>query len=80
MVEVTVADRGHGIGEADLERLFKPFFTTKAEGMGMGLNICRSIIEFHSGRLWVEPNPAGGTIFHFTLPMETPSESLAEQP
>jgi PAS domain S-box-containing protein len=79
MVQVSVADRGHGIGHDDLERLFKPFFTTKAEGMGMGLNICRSIIEFHSGRLWVEPNPAGGTIFHFTLPMETASEPLAEQ-
>jgi hypothetical protein len=78
MVQVSVADRGHGIGEADLERLFKPFFTTKAEGMGMGLNICRSIIEFHSGRLWVEANPAGGTIFHFTLPMETASESLPQ--
>jgi signal transduction histidine kinase len=38
--------------------------------MGMGLNICRSIIEFHDGRLWVEPNPGGGTIFNFTLPME----------
>lgn len=80
MVQVSVADRGHGIGEADLERLFKPFFTTKSEGMGMGLNICRSIIEFHSGRLWVEPNAGGGTIFHFTLPMETASEPLAEQP
>ena len=80
MVQVSVADHGHGIGEADLERLFKPFFTTKVEGMGMGLNICRSIVEFHSGRLWVEPNPGGGTIFHFTLPMETVSESLAEQP
>jgi PAS domain S-box-containing protein len=75
MVEIVVADRGHGIGEADLDRLFTPFFTTKAEGMGMGLNICRSIVEFHYGRLWVEPNPAGGTQFHFTLPLETARES-----
>ncbi len=78
MVQVSVADRGHGISDEDLERLFKPFFTTKAEGMGMGLNICRSIIEFHGGRLWVEPNPDGGTIFHFTLPLETAGVPFAE--
>lgn len=79
MMQVSVADHGHGIGQEDLEHLFKPFFSTKAEGMGMGLNICRSIIEFHGGRLWVEPNPVGGTIFHFTIPMETAREHLAEQ-
>jgi signal transduction histidine kinase len=49
--------------------LFAPFFTTKEQGMGMGLNICRTIIEFHNGRMWVEANPEGGTVFRFTLPV-----------
>ena len=65
-----------GSAEA-LEKLFSPFYTTKAEGMGMGLNICRSIVEFHNGRLVVDPNPEGGTIFSFTLPTETASERNA---
>jgi len=69
-VEIAVIDRGHGIDEADLERLFQPFFTTRDEGMGMGLPICRSIIEFHDGRLSAEPGPEGGIIFTFTLPIE----------
>lgn len=76
-VEVAVVDRGHGISEDDRQRLFTPFYTTKAEGMGMGLNICRSIVEFHDGRLIVEDNPEGGTIFSFTLPIEVASERLA---
>lgn len=67
-VEVAVTDRGHGISPDQTEKLFAPFYTTKPDGMGMGLNICRSIIEFHNGRLWVEPNPGGGSVFHFTLP------------
>ena len=78
MAEVAVIDRGGGISDLDRERLFTPFFTTKADGMGMGLNICRSIIEFHEGRLWEEPNPEGGTIFSFTLPMETQREQLVQ--
>lgn len=69
-IEVRVIDNGSGIAEAVKERLFTPFFSTKPEGMGMGLNICRSIIEFHKGRLWVEDNPGGGTVFAFTLPLE----------
>lgn len=67
-VEFAVIDRGHGIATEDAEKLFEPFFSTKAEGMGMGLNICRSIVEFHRGRLWAAPNPDGGTIFRFTIP------------
>ncbi|THF64293.1 PAS domain S-box protein [Pseudothauera rhizosphaerae] len=78
-VEVAVIDRGHGIGEEERKRLFTPFYTTKAEGMGMGLNICRSIIEFHDGRLTVDSNPEGGTIFSFTLPTEAASERLARR-
>jgi signal transduction histidine kinase len=76
-VEVAVIDRGHGISEETRQRLFTPFYTTKAEGMGMGLNICRSIVEFHDGRLIVDANPEGGTIFSFTLPTEAASERLA---
>ncbi len=67
-VEFAVVDRGPGIPFAMGEQVFEPFFSTKAEGMGMGLNICRSIVEFHRGRLWSQPNPQGGTIFRFTLP------------
>ena len=68
-VEVAVADHGCGMTDEQAERLFVPFFTTKAEGMGMGLNICRSIIEYHDGRLWVQPNAGGGSVFRFTLPV-----------
>jgi PAS domain S-box-containing protein len=70
MLEVAVSDHGHGLAEEDVERIFTPFFTTKPDGMGIGLAICRSIIEFHQGRLWVEPGPVGGTIFRFTVPIE----------
>ncbi|MBL8471915.1 MAG: PAS domain S-box protein [Rhodocyclaceae bacterium] len=76
MVAVHVADQGHGIDKQELERLFAPFFTTKPEGMGMGLNICRSIIEFHEGRLWAEPNAGGGSVFRFTLPHASTRETL----
>ena len=70
---VSVADRGAGIGEEAAARLFEPFFTTKQEGMGMGLNICRSIAELHRGRLSFGENPEGGTIFTLSLPVETES-------
>jgi hypothetical protein len=69
MAEFSVIDRGTGIPEAQRASLFQPFFSTKSEGMGMGLNICRSIVEFHHGRLAVEENPEGGSIFRFTLPL-----------
>ncbi|MBI3145732.1 MAG: GHKL domain-containing protein, partial [Pseudogulbenkiania sp.] len=68
-VEVAIADRGHGVPAELKGRLFDAFFTTKKEGMGMGLNICRTIIEFHQGQLWVEDNPGGGSIFRLTLPV-----------
>jgi PAS domain S-box-containing protein len=71
MVEVAVADRGCGMTQEQAERLFVPFFTTKPEGMGMGLNICRSIIEYHDGHLWAQPNPQGGSVFRFTLPVRS---------
>ena len=66
---VAVTDNGHGIPQDVAERLFSPFFSTKAEGMGMGLNICRTAIEFHGGTLTHHDNPQGGTIFTFTLPV-----------
>ena len=69
-VTVAVIDQGHGIAQAVAERLFSPFFSTKAEGMGMGLNICRTAIEFHGGTLSHAGNPAGGTIFKFALPAQ----------
>ncbi|MDX3896405.1 PAS domain S-box protein [Pusillimonas sp.] len=70
LIEIAVIDRGHGL--RDPERLFEPFYSTKSEGLGMGLNICRTIIESHHGRLWASANPEGGTIFRFTLPFAAP--------
>jgi two-component system sensor kinase FixL len=66
-VKTTVADRGEGLLDEVAEQLFNPFFTTKERGMGMGLSISRSIIAAHGGRLWFSDNPAGGTVFHFTV-------------
>ena len=70
LVEVSISDQGHGISEGDDEKIFAPFYTTKSEGMGIGLAICRSIIEFHQGRLWVEARREGGSVFRFTVPIE----------
>jgi len=67
-VTVSVLDQGHGIAPEVAAGLFSPFFSTKADGMGMGLNICRTTIEFHGGTLTYANNPAGGTIFRFCLP------------
>lgn len=67
MIEVRVADTGPGIAPHIKARLFEPFVTSKATGMGVGLSICRSIIESHGGRMWVEDNPGGGTVFRFTV-------------
>jgi two-component system sensor histidine kinase DctS len=69
-VTVAVVDQGHGIAPEVAERLFSPFFSTKAEGMGMGLSICRTAIEFHGGTLTHADNPGGGTIFKFALPSQ----------
>jgi two-component system sensor histidine kinase DctS len=67
-VLISVIDHGPGIPPEVAERLFSPFFSTKAEGMGMGLNICRTAVEFHGGTLTHGNNPGGGTIFRFSLP------------
>jgi signal transduction histidine kinase len=65
---VAVRDTGHGLRPESLPRLFEPFYTTKPDGMGMGLAICRSIIEAHGGRLWADANEPRGALFQFTLP------------
>jgi PAS domain S-box-containing protein len=77
-VLVTVTDSGTGISAENADRLFNAFFTTKSGGLGMGLSICRSIVEAHGGRLWTTANLPHGATFHFTLPVntETASEGL----
>ena len=67
-VEVRVCDRGPGLSQAESEQLFSPFYTTKSDGLGIGLAICRSIIEYHEGRLFFEAREGGGSVFGFTLP------------
>jgi signal transduction histidine kinase len=68
LVRVSIEDTGTGIDPSNIDRVFKPYFTTKANGMGMGLVICRSIIESHGGRIWASPRTNGGSIFQFELP------------
>jgi C4-dicarboxylate-specific signal transduction histidine kinase len=67
-VLVAIADSGPGLDLTRADRIFEAFFTTKPEGMGMGLSICRSIIDAHGGRLWASPNLPNGAVFQFTLP------------
>ena len=74
-LEFSVADAGAGIAPDVAEQLFTPFFTTKAEGMGLGLSLCRTVIEQHGGFLEFGPNYPQGTVFRFTLPV-----ALVEQP
>lgn len=68
-VTVRVEDSGIGLDAETASKIFNPFFTTKAHGLGMGLSISRSIVESHEGRLWASPRPSGGAIFQFTLPL-----------
>lgn len=68
-VRVSVRDRGRGIAAEDLERIFEPFMTTKAQGMGLGLVVCRTIICAHGGQIWASNNPDGGACLYFTLPL-----------
>jgi PAS domain S-box-containing protein len=68
MVRITVEDMGSGIDPAHLDRIFEPFFTTKSTGMGLGLCICRSIVETHGGKLWASPRSPFGTQFNLTMP------------
>src|SRR6185503_20796108 len=68
LITISVEDTGSGISEALAPQLFQPFVTSKQSGMGIGLSICRTIIESHGGRIWFERGPEGATIFRFTLP------------
>ncbi|MBY0555955.1 MAG: PAS domain-containing protein, partial [Burkholderiaceae bacterium] len=72
-VQISVIDSGGGIPADALERVFTPFYTTKQRGMGLGLSICRSIVDAHAGRLWVENNQVHGASFHLLLPLAQPA-------
>jgi PAS domain S-box-containing protein len=76
-VHITVVDSGIGLDASTMSRIFEPFYTTKASGMGMGLSISRSIVQSHGGRLWATPNEGSGTTFHFVLPADSREESHA---
>jgi signal transduction histidine kinase len=75
-VVVSVADTGAGINSQDIDQIFNPLFTTKSDGMGMGLSICRAIVEAHNGRLWVIPNTPRGAVFQFTLRANSPVSAV----
>ncbi len=74
-VEVSVSDTGTGLAPEVAEQLFQPFVTTKSKGMGLGLSICRTIVEAHGGKIWVDAKPGGGCVFRFTL-----RSSIVEEP
>jgi len=79
-VRVAVRDTGIGLDSQQVERLFDAFYTTKPNGLGMGLSICRSIIEAHGGHLWATPNDGPGATFQFTLPAEQETKNDAAKP
>ena len=79
-VEISVSDAGHGIAPVHLDRIFDSFFTTKRDGMGLGLSIARSLIDAHGGRIWAENNPYVGATFRFTLPTATTGKRTEPDP
>src|SRR5262249_11526776 len=79
-VRVAVRDLGPGLAQPDLERVFEAFYTTKSSGLGMGLSICRSIVEAHGGRLWATANVPNGAVFQFTVPMGSDGWDQPGQP
>ncbi|MBL8545960.1 MAG: PAS domain S-box protein [Hyphomonadaceae bacterium] len=78
MATVTIADTGPGLDPVAAEKLFQPFVTTKASGMGVGLSISRTIVEAHGGRIWTESQPTRGAVFHFTVPLAHDEGSVVE--
>jgi len=78
-VQVSVADSGAGLSPEVRAHLFQPFVTTKQKGMGLGLSICRTIVETHGGKIWVDDRPQGGTIFRFTLRVPGDESEVAER-
>jgi signal transduction histidine kinase len=79
-VRLTVQDTGTGITTQNINRLFEAFFTTKRDGMGMGLSVCRSIIDRHGGRLWATPNDGAGAAFSFSIPCNFDTEAKFRSP
>ena len=77
-VEVSIRDHGTGLPRDGLARIFDPFYTTKRDGLGMGLSISRSIVETHGGQLWAENNSDRGATFYFTIPAITGEASLRQ--
>ena len=75
---VSISDSGIGIAEDMLDRVFDGFYTTKPQGLGVGLEVCRSIMESHRGAIWAEANPDRGATFHFTLPLARDSLATAK--
>jgi len=75
MAQVSVADTGPGVADDIVENLFSAFNSSKSEGMGLGLSICRTIVEANGGRIWMEPRNGGGALFHFTIPLAKPEEN-----
>jgi C4-dicarboxylate-specific signal transduction histidine kinase len=78
--QVSIRDSGVGITPDMLERVFEGFYTTKPQGLGIGLEVCRSILETHRGKIWAERNPDRGVTFHFTLPLAAPSPAGESAP
>ncbi len=79
-IRVSVADTGPGIPETAGSNIFKPFFSTSKQGMGMGLPICRTIVETHGGKIWFQSRPDKGTTFHFTLPVHLSPADRSDEP
>jgi two-component system sensor kinase FixL len=76
LIQAAVCDRGTGMSSDKLDQIFLPFYTTKGDGLGMGLSICRSIVQAHGGNLWAENNPDRGATFFFTVPIAELNEQM----
>jgi two-component system, LuxR family, sensor kinase FixL len=77
---ISISDNGTGIPEGKLDRIFDGFYTTKTQGLGMGLEVCRAIVESHRGAIWAENNPDRGATLYFTLPADTVEGTSSSSP